>query len=109
MPGVVLTTFYPISPGMLACGSSITADRRNVYDMRRFTYVYLDKAMNMLIVRLLKSLNVGMLPYLESACASLPTVSHALMLIRTVTAASRAYKPVRGDGDVDGHINPLHG
>ena len=108
MPRVVFHDLYTEKPGgILARVPSFTAGLGSPYDSRGWTYVHLDEALEMVIVRLLKSLNVTMLPYLESAGAWLLTVSHARMLIRTVTAASRAYKHVRGNGDADGDVSPL--
>ena len=55
----------------------------------------------MLIIRLVKGLNVAMLPYLETAGAWLLDVARARMLIRSVTGASHSYRPsrIRDDGD----------
>lgn len=110
MPRAVFRDIYTDKPGgMVARVPSFTSGMGSPYDKRGWTYVHLDESLEMLIVRLLKSLNVTMLPYLENAGAWLLMVSRARMLIRTVTAASRAYRPVRGDGDADADVNPPQG
>ena len=49
----------------------------------------------MLIIRIVKGMNVTMLPNFETSGAWLLTVSHARMRIRSVTVASRTYKRER--------------
>ena len=110
MPRAVFRDIYTDKPGgMVARVPSFTSGMGSTYDKRGWTYVHLDESLQMLIVRLLKSLNVTMLPYLENAGAWLLMVSRARMLIRTVTAAARAYRPVRGNGDADADVTPLQG
>lgn len=98
MPRVTLDELYKAKPGaMVARVPSFTAGLGNPYDKRGWNYVHLDEALEMLIIRLVKGMIVKMLPYLETAGAWLLPVSHARMRIRSVTAASRTYKPQRGE------------
>ena len=92
---------------MVARVPSFTSGMGSPYGKRGWTDVHLDESLEMLIVRLLKSLNITMLLYLDNAGAWLLMVSRARMLIRMVTAASRAYRPVRWNGDADGNVTLL--
>lgn len=79
-----------------------------MYDKRGRPYVLLDEALDMLIVRILKSLNVTMLSYRETASAWILSVSNSHRMIRMVTASYRAYQNKLGSGDGDEKVNPLH-
>lgn len=67
------------------------------YDEREHTYVHLDEALEMLIIRHVKGLNTIMLPFLESYKAWLLAVCKARNIARTVTAASRSFGRIRND------------
>lgn len=110
MPGVVFHDLVTEKPGgMPARVPPFTTGRGCPYASRGWTYVHLDEALEMVVVRQLKSINVTMNPYLESAGAWLLTVSRARIMTRSVTVASRAYKRVREDGDAHADITPLYG
>ena len=92
---------------MVARVPSFTAGLGTLYDSRGWTYVYLYDALEMLIIRFVKGLNVLMLPYIESCGAWMLEYSKARMKIRTITAASRSYQRARvadtdNQGDVPG-------
>ncbi|PXF47001.1 hypothetical protein BWQ96_03191 [Gracilariopsis chorda] len=108
MPRIVFEDLYNNKPGALVARvPSFTAGSRSAYDERGWTYVHLDEALEMLIIRLVKGLNQVTLPYLESAGAWLLDVASARLLIRNVTAAARLYRPSRSGDDTGEGIGPL--
>ncbi|PXF42221.1 hypothetical protein BWQ96_08049 [Gracilariopsis chorda] len=109
MPRTMFRDIYENKPGgMFAHVPSFTSGMQSAYDQRDWTYVHLDEALEMLIVRLLKSLNTTMLQFLERAGAWLLPVSHARTLIRMVTASSHPYGRIRGCGDEGEEVSPLN-
>lgn len=112
MPQASFADLFTSKPGaMVARVPSFTAGLGSPYDARGHTYVHLDEALETLIIRHVKGLKNLMLPYLESCGAWLLLVCGARMLIRTVTAAPRAYRRFPNDdhGGTQGTASPGQG
>lgn len=67
VPHTVVDDMFSHKPGaILARVHSYKYDSRRPYEMRGWNYVHLDEIIEMVIVRLVKGLNVVILPYLET-------------------------------------------
>ena len=77
-------------------------------DSRGWTYVHLDEALEMLIVRYLKGLSVNLLQHLENSTAWLIPVSPCRSLCRYVTGASRSIGSKRANTDGGEGTGPLN-
>lgn len=96
MPRATFAELFRRKTGSMVCRvPSFIAGLGCEYDARGWTYVHLDEALEMLIIRQVKGLNTSMLPYLESCGAWLLVASKERMLMRKVTAASSAYQRTR--------------
>ena len=110
MPRVSSNDLFKDKPGaMVTRVPSFTAGLGTLYDSRGWTYVPLDEALEMLIIRFVKGMNVLILPYIESCGAWLLESSKARMKIRTITGASRSYRRTRvantdAPGDAPGGV-----
>ena len=85
---------------------SFTSAAHQVVDNRAF--VHWDEALEMLIVRHLKSLSFNFIAHLENAAAWLMQVSRFRSLCRRISGASRAYGRFRGADDAGADAGPLH-
>lgn len=82
---------------------SFTGRFKDALDCRGWAYVHMDEALEMLIVRHLKSLSTNFLAHLENSASWLMEVSKFRAICRYVTGASRAFGR-RGFQDDGGEV-----
>lgn len=110
MPNITFNDLFRNKPGaMVTRIPMFTSAYREGYNKRGMNYVHLDKSLEMLIVRLVKGLNVTMLPFRESSGAWLLAVSRARMILRSVTAATRSYRQERTNEHIEQQGEEIHG
>ncbi|PXF44647.1 hypothetical protein BWQ96_05589 [Gracilariopsis chorda] len=100
IPSFVERDLFTTKPGRAVTRLlSFTALGSQGSDGRGNAYVHCDEALEMLIVRHLKSLSVNFLAHLENSASWLMEVSMFRALIRFMTGASRALHRTRQDND----------
>lgn len=108
LPSVVVSELHKSTPGSSVMKlPSFTGSSKTALNKRGWTYVHMDEAFEMLIVKHLKSLSVNLLTHLEKSAAWLMKVSQFRSLARRVRGASRAYGRFRGADDVGESSGPL--
>lgn len=90
MPRVTLSDLYDHKPGATVAGFHVLQRDWEVFMIWGWIYVHMDEVLEMLIVRLIKALNVPVLPYLENSRVMLLSVCAGRMIIRTMTGASHS-------------------
>lgn len=105
---VVTEELFTRKPGRMVMKLlSFTGSGRFGIDRWGFGYTHVDEALEMLIVRHLKSLSVNFLGHLEHSAGWLMQVSMFRALTRYMTGASRAFGRKREECDGGENLGPL--
>lgn len=108
LPTVVSEELFTNTPGRMVMKLlSFTGKGRFGVDRWGFGYAHSDEALEMLIVRHLKTLSFNFLAHLENSSAWLMEVSMFRSLVRYMTGASRSFGRKREEADGGESLGPI--